>query len=279
MTIDTRRIAVAAAALALVPALHSPAQGLSLGLLDGRTSAHATVSPGAQTLTDGAQCTSNFVFADTAGAVYLGQAAHCGGLGGATDTNGCEAESLPLGTLVDIAGASRPGRLAYSSWETMQRVGEDDPNACAFNDLALVRVDPADVGKVNPSVPFFGGPTGVSTGTTAGELVYSYGNSQLRLGISPLSPKRGVSLGADGDGWTHRVYTVTPGVPGDSGSAVLDSKGRALGVLSTLQVLPVPGSNGVSDLRRALDYMNAHSGLPPVRLVLGTERFTPNRLL
>ena len=36
----------------------------------------ATVHPGVMTFTDGAQCTSNFVF--TGGSnVYLGQAAHC----------------------------------------------------------------------------------------------------------------------------------------------------------------------------------------------------------
>ena len=43
----------------------------------------------------------------------------------------------------------------------MQANGESDPDTCAYNDLALVKIDPADVGKVNPSVPGFGGPTGV----------------------------------------------------------------------------------------------------------------------
>jgi hypothetical protein len=55
-----------------------------------------------------------------------------------------------------------------------------------------------------------------------------------RGGITQLSPKRGVSLGDDGAGWSHNVATVTPGVPGDSGSAFLDANGGALGVLSTL---------------------------------------------
>jgi hypothetical protein len=48
-----------------------------------------------------------------------------------------------------------------------------------------------------------------------------YGNSGLRLGITQLSPKSGVSLGTSGGGWTHPAYTVTPGIPGDSGSAFL----------------------------------------------------------
>ena len=62
---------------------------------------------------------------------------------------------------MEVNGASRPGTLVYSSWLTMQAQGETDADACAYNDLALVRLDPADVAKVNPSVPGFGGPTGV----------------------------------------------------------------------------------------------------------------------
>ena len=34
----------------------------------------------------------------------------------------------------------------------------DDANTCAYNDLALVKVAAADVTKVNPSIPFWGGP-------------------------------------------------------------------------------------------------------------------------
>ena len=43
----------------------------------------------------------------------------------------------------------------------MQARGETDADTCAYNDLALVKIDPADVGKVNPSIPFWGGPTGL----------------------------------------------------------------------------------------------------------------------
>src|SRR5215203_5475670 len=68
----------------------------------------ATVHPGVMTFTEGAQCTSNFVFQDGS-TVYLGQAAHCSGTGAATDTNGCDAESLPLGTPVEVDGAAHPG--------------------------------------------------------------------------------------------------------------------------------------------------------------------------
>src|ERR687893_1838453 len=80
----------------------------------------ATIHPGVMTYTEGGQCTANFVFHDATD-VYIGQAAHCSGTGAATDTNGCEAGSLPLGTPVEVDGASQPGTLAYSSWIAMQQ--------------------------------------------------------------------------------------------------------------------------------------------------------------
>lgn len=236
--------------------------------------ATATVFPGVQTVTDGAQCTANFVFTDPRGAVYLGQSAHCAGTGGATETDGCLAGSLPLGTRVAVDGATRPGVLVYSSWLAMQKAKEKDENACAYNDFALIRLDPADVRRTNPSVPEFGGPVGLDTdGTSVGEPVVSYGSSGLRLGLEDTSPKRGVSLGDAFEGWTHTVYTATPGIPGDSGSAVLDGSGRAIGTLSTVAVLPYPGSNGVSDLAHEIGYARSH-GVPGLTLVPGTEPFT-----
>lgn len=240
----------------------------------------ATVHPGVQTYTDGAQCTANFVFTQGTD-VYIGQAAHCAGTGGSTETDGCRAGSLPLGTPVEVDGASRPGTLVYSSWLTMQRVGERDTNTCRYNDFALIRLDPADVASTNPSVPFFGGPTGLDRdGTRAGQSVYSYGNSSLRLGLSPLSPKEGTSVGDAGGGWSHTVYTVTPGVPGDSGSGFLSSDGTANGTLSTLAIAPLAASNGVSDLSRELDYLRAKdASFAGIELALGTEPFTGGLIL
>ncbi len=181
----------------------------------------AEITPGVQMYTDGAQCTANFVYTDGSGNTYVGYAAHCAGLGGATDTNGCDAGSLPLGTRVTFArGGSLVsegttvghGTLAYSSWLTMQGRNESNADTCAYNDLALVRVDAADVSKVNPSIPFWGGPVGINTdGTAAGDRVYSFGNSSLRGGVEELSPKTGISLGTEPSGWSHPVYTVTPG--------------------------------------------------------------------
>ena len=266
-------------AVALVAALT-----LSLAAVSAATAAptfapanDADVRPGSMTFTGGAQCTSNFVFFDGGDDLYIGQAAHCAGTGAATDTNGCDAGSRPLGSEVEIEGASRPGTLAYSSWLTMQDAGETNQNACDYNDFALVKVDPADYDEVNPTIPFFGGPTGLVDSTQAGDTVYSYGNSSLRAGLEPLKPKEGKSLGQKGGGWSHDVYTVTPGIPGDSGSAFIDAQGRAFGTLSTVALAPLPASNGVSDLSRELAYMEANTTLD-VTLAHGTEPYNGGRL-
>jgi hypothetical protein len=247
----------------------------------------ALIHPGTMMYTDGAQCTANFVYTDGAGNVYVGYAAHCAGLGESTDTNGCSTDSVPLGTAVDFTNDGNlasegtivgHGTLAYSSWITEHSLGTSDANTCAYNDLALVKVNPADVSKVNPSVPFWGGPVGIDTdGTKAGDRVWTFGNSSLRGGVAPLSPHTGISLGddaADG-GWSHPLYTVTPGIPGDSGSGFLSAGGKAVGVLSTLGLAPLPASNNIGDLAKELAFAQAHSGFSGLKLENGTEPFNP----
>ncbi|MCU1648069.1 MAG: hypothetical protein JWN03_8344 [Nocardia sp.] len=249
----------------------------------------ATITPGIQTYTQGAgQCTANYVFVDGAGTVYLGQAAHCASSGQADQTNGCAAASLATGTSVDFNRDGSPisngttigtGQLVYSSWLTMQQNGETDKNTCAYNDLALVRIAAENVGQVNPSLPYWGGPAGIdTTGLLLGGAVYSYGNSSLRGGFAGLSPQSGQSKPDDSatGGWTHAVISPTPGIPGDSGSAYLDRTGNALGTLSTLGI-SIPAINNIGDISHELAYARAHSGISGLTLVLGTESFTANR--
>ena len=271
---------------------------LTIALMGGAGSASAwapegsaTIHPGVMTFTGGpsflegaGQCTSNFVFTDAAGNVYLGQAAHCSSTGSNTETNGCTTRSLPLGSSIyagelvngGLQKGTLIGTLAYNSWIAMQSKGETDANTCAFNDLALIKISPSQVANVNPTVPFWGGPDGLAPAVPAtGAQVFSYGNSILRLGVSALSPKTGVSLGeAEGSGgWSQELYTLTPGIPGDSGSAFLDASGDALGVLSTVELAPVPASNGVGTLARELAYANGATGLG-LAVAKGTTPFS-----
>ncbi len=292
-----RRALVAAAALLVVTVPLAASSGAdaaskkpskprpSARVVTWTPAAKATITPGVMAYTDGAQCTTNFVFTDAAGSVYLGYAAHCAGTGEATDTNGCAVSSLPLDTPVSFArggsvasSGSRlgGGTLAYSSWHTMNEIGTSDGPTCEYNDFALVKVDSADVREVNPSVPFFGGPTGMDTnGMKAGDRLFSYGNSSLRAGLAPLSPKYGLGFSdaAADQGWSHSLYSLTPGIPGDSGSGFMSAGGKAVGVLSTVVITPLPLSNNIGDLAKELAFAQKHSGIPGLRLAKGTVAF------
>ena len=102
--------------------------------------------------------------------------------------------------------------------------------------------------------------------------MFTYGNSELRLGIDFLKPKSGVLVGGSPGGWSYTVYTLTPGIPGDSGSGLLNRSGQAFGTLSTLQFLGKPLSNGVGSLDKELDYARSH-GFGDLKLASGTEKF------
>ncbi|GAA0929229.1 serine protease [Pseudonocardia zijingensis] len=258
-------VAVAALALAGGPAHAAPPATITT----------ATISPGALMMTpvDGhvtSACTAAFVFAG-GDATYLGYAAHCAGASESMGLSGCREPALPVGTDVTIVGSDgsrTAGRLAYTSWGTMQRRGETDPALCLHNDFALVELDPADAARVDPTVPVVGGPTGLDTdGTRFGEPVVS-----LQPQGGETSVKQGRSLGTSGGGLAHRVETRPPGRPGDSGSGYLDGGGRAFGVLSTL-FTDGSATNGVTDLAHALDYAGTYGGIGPVDLVPGRRPF------
>jgi NAD(P)-dependent dehydrogenase (short-subunit alcohol dehydrogenase family) len=112
-----------------------------------------------------------------------------------------------------FAPTVRVDTLAYSSWPATRQLGEKDPNTCAYNDLALVRLDPALTAHANPSLPYWGGRAGLDTsGVEAGPRVYSDGNSSLRHGIAALSPQAGQNKADDPSAgrWTHALLSPTP---------------------------------------------------------------------
>ena len=55
----------------------------------------------------------------------------------------------------------------------------------------------------------------------------------------------------------------------------MSADGKAVGVLSTLGLAPLPASNNIGDVNKELNYANAHSGISGLQLVNGTEPFAP----
>lgn len=247
----------------------------------------ATIRPGIQMYTAGAQCTANFVFYDAAGNVYVGYAAHCAGKGSSSDINGCTTPSHPLGTAVSFrkggnlfTAGTQVGRgtLAYSSWLSMQRLRTTNAARCTYNDFALVKVSAADRGKVNPTMPVWGGPnTFGGTPLAAGDRLYTVGNSSLRFGSGFGSGKTGSVIRRVGT-LAYQIKSGSPGVPGDSGSGFLDRYGRAMGVLSTIEVgLGIgvtPVSNVMGDLYEEITWARKYSGIKGLMLAGGTQRFS-----
>ncbi|WP_293768763.1 serine protease [Sporichthya sp.] len=237
----------------------------------------APIRPGIMTDTGGSMCTANFVFTDDKGRVYLGQAGHCAQ--DPTDSTEIDPVSCgygkqqPLGTPVKLGDSGVTGKLAYSSWQTMQDRAEPAGDLCRYNDFSLIEIPAAAIGAVNPSMPLFGGPTGLnSDGTQGGDLLTGWGNSPLRQGLEPLAPKQSIAVRSEPGGRAHVIYSLTPGVPGDSGGPYLDPQGRAIGSLSEIALDP-PGANIITDIARALAYAAQYGGLKGLRLVAGTEPF------
>lgn len=228
--------------------------------------AEATIRPGAAL--GGGGCTGNFLFLDDDGAtVYIGTAAHCVSddlaEDEATDSHGCDEDRyLPAepGTVaVRVEGANEPAVLAYNSWYTMQERRDASDTECQFNDFALLRLSPADAARAHPAMWSFGGPTGDATDEAAGDVIFTHGATSLRPDVEALDARRGVIASAGT--WSHGTFQLTPGLPGDSGSPVVRDDGQAIGILVTLQVSPLPLSNGITDLGQALAYANGPGGM------------------
>ena len=158
----------------------------------------------------------------------------------------------------------------------MQSKGETDADTCAFNDLALIKLDPADVGE-RQSIGARTSAARPASGTwgDTGSTVYTYGNSELRGGVTALSPKQGIVVQNAASGWSHDVYTLTPASPATPGAGSWTPTEERSAILSTVQLAPLAGSNGVGDLAKEIAYMHANdSAFSGVNLVPGTEPFS-----
>ena len=176
------------------------------------------VRPDAIVQSDAGQCTFNFLFVGSDGRRYMGTAGHCI-LGESPGGGDVGEESWAPGTGPEALDANnqRIGEFAYAILQ--------DPK-----DFALVRLDPGVA--ADPQMCHFGGPTGVNTDQTASPVVLQrFGNG---LGIDSLLPAR--SALAIGMPDSDHVYATGVAVPGDSGSGIISSDGRAVGVIVTVGV-------------------------------------------
>jgi len=235
----------------------------------------ANVRPGVD-IVGGGQCTANFLFHLDNTRYFLGAAAHCFQDDSDPTYQSCPSPGVQApGTSVDVYGRDSEnyvGTLAYSSFFTMNRDGESDPNICAANDFALVELPPDVVSTTHPSVLGFSGPTALASPDSylvRGDRLHAYANSDLR----PTWLIHGEGFASDAsftrytaDGWgIHAGVATPPLVQGDSGGPVLDASGHAVGALSVIsaRVGADPVETRWTNIARALWYMYVHEGWAP----------------
>ena len=178
------------------------------------------VRPGAIVLTDVGQCTMNFLFRGSDGSRYIGTAGHC--ILGASPIGGNVGETSwapGKGPVARDSAGSRIGEFAYAILQ--------DPK-----DFSLIRLDPQ--AQASAAMCHFGGPTGVNDetpGLTQPVVLEWFGNGIVAG--SALPARSAIAAGMPSP---DHVFAQGVATPGDSGSGVISSDGRAVGALVTVGV-------------------------------------------
>ena len=171
-------------------------------------------------------CTTNFVFGSRSD-YYIGTAGHCANVGD------------------EVTLIAAPGVL-MNIGKAVKSV-----NNGIGNDFALIDVRPSMEQYVNPSMTYFGGPTGA--GSPQPNDVVEHAGHGLVIGTGG-TPRAGVVVyRGKGDGGDAFAWTGAAS-PGDSGSAVRLANGQAAGDLTHLVVGGpyVPGNVAGTTIARML---------------------------
>lgn len=168
--------------------------------------AQTQIQPGARISTPIGSCTTNLVFTNSAGRLFIGTAGHC----------------ADVGDRIESANGTEFGTVVTSE------------NNYPVSDFALILIDTEDEHLVSPALRYWGGPTGITTysDVAQGDLVLSYGYG-IGFGSNEYTRRRAGFL------WTYGVQNYTAfigGTPGDSGGPIVHAEtGKALGVIDVLR--------------------------------------------
>ncbi|MHB8507734.1 MAG: chymotrypsin family serine protease [Candidatus Dormibacteria bacterium] len=207
------------------------------------------VRPGAALNTSLTYCTWNFMWLGSDGATYMGTAGHC-----ILEGTGVEERAWPRGggPVVSDGPGNRVGEFAYAILTADHRY-----------DFGLVRIDQGV--EVSPSLCHFGGPVGQDDASTNGPVVLHQFGQGLVVGATvPARTYLATAI-------TDPLETFANGVAaqGDSGSAVIEDDGRALGWIVTLGVGLNPGGDaGTIGIMRVAPHVARASSSLGIRLVL-----------
>ncbi len=197
-------------------------------------------------------CTMNFIFTDGL-SNYIGTAGHCASKGKtviAQVATRIDPTDTVMATLAAIG-------TTVASWNN--GIGKD---------FALVKINPAF--KVVPGVAGALGPTGTFCGDPVGQPVMHYGHGYIFF-VEQGDPKFGEVIPdldllvpfttPDGYNW------VGYGLPGDSGSEVMNDAGLAVGDLTHgigVAGVPVPGLSFGTDMKEIFTLIGSSYSLVTV---------------
>jgi hypothetical protein len=182
------------------------------------------IQPGARIRTPIGSCTTNFVFTNAAGRLFIGTAGHCANVGDRIESS----EGTEFGTVVT------------------------SENKYPVSDFALILIDVEDEHLVSPAMRYWGGPTGITTFSDVkqGDLILSYGYG-IGFGSNEYTRRRAGFL------WSYGIQNYSAfiaGTPGDSGGPIVHAgTGKALGVIDVLKAgAPQGGTTIENVLGRAM---------------------------
>jgi hypothetical protein len=208
----------------------------------------AKIRPGVMVHTEARDCPTNFVFVRPDNtSVFIGTSAYC-------------VREMHVGSVASVGTNDTIGVLIYSSFITMDEIGEPDTDARQFNDFAVFRIDDQDRKWVHPAMLPVGGPVGPAAFSSlgVGARVRTFVN--LDDGAPDASHVREGIIGATAGNWAYLVYGA-PAIPGQMGAGVVTPEGGAVGVMVSLGVSPNPGANGVARLDTLLSYAKENAKL------------------
>ena len=213
------------------------------------------VRPGAIVLTDVGQCTLNFLFQGSDGSRYIGTAGHC--ILGTSPFGGDVGEMAwapGSGPVARDADGNPIGEFAYAILQ--------DPK-----DFSLIRLDP--LVEASAAMCHFGGPTTVNDDRpdiTQPVVLNWFGNGIL---VGTLLPARSALAAGMPD--PDHVFADGAAAPGDSGSGIISSDGRAVGVVVTVGVhIGTSFDSGVIGITRLTPQVERAQQVLGVDLVLQT---------
>jgi hypothetical protein len=195
--------------------------------------------------------------------VYAAIPASCTGLkqNEGKEQNGCSAAVAPVGTPAAVAGARHPAILAYNSFTRMQNTGvRKNSRKCRFNDLALLRLSPADAKVARGAVPGTSAPKRVSDHAPARGSRLSFGGATA------------VSDGSASGGWVYPM-TSAPSVSSTDIGMPFVQGGRLVGMLTLIPTGMVVKSDAAAyNLHRAVKDLHKAKGFHHVSLLRAKQR-------